>query len=98
MNLAAGTAGAGVTHGPEVFFQTGNGVDAFLWHAFGQPTLTGRDIKLPGVPGGNVRAAKNRFVELLLRNPKPLGRRDQFPSVSNRIFCEIIDEGKIAED
>ena len=49
-NLAARSARAGVSHGPEVVFESCDGMDAFLWHLFGQPTLTGGHINLQHVP------------------------------------------------
>src|SRR6266851_7350392 len=97
MNFAAGAAGAGIAHGPEVFLQSGNGNDAFRRDVLGEPELARVFVDAERRTGRDLRASENRDVELVFRNREPFGRSDQLPGVGDGFFLEVIAEGKVAE-
>ncbi len=91
VNLAAGAAGTGVAHLPEIVFRA-EFVDAIFRHASPKPQVVGF-----GIARNLVFALKDRDVELRLVNPKPLRRRDQLPRICDGIFLEVVAEGKISQ-
>ena len=71
-NFAARTAGTGVAHGPEIFFQAGDGNDAVFWRADFGPE--GGGFRVVGErDAGNFRAAENGEVELFERDANQSG-------------------------
>src|SRR5713101_2379653 len=96
MNLTARAARAGVAHGPEVVFgsQLENAIDG---NSLVQPI--GACFFVPLHIRGNRSPRKTPIkdchVEFFLVDAEPFRGSDEFPSVSNRIFLEIIAKRKI---
>src|ERR1035437_7004663 len=91
VNLAAGTAGTGVAHLPEIIFRA-ELVDAIFRHTLAKPQVVGL-----GIARNSVFALKDRDVELLFLNPKPLRRSNQLPRVGDGVFLEVVAKGKISQ-
>src|SRR5882762_9049914 len=64
VNFAARAAGAGVAHGPEVFFKAGNRNDAIFWRTDVHPQVQGLFVDTQDFSGSDLRAAKHGEVEL----------------------------------
>ncbi len=84
MNLAAGAAGAGVAHGPEI---------VFFAEAF-DPLFRHADLSVPDVVSFVV-VQVDRDPEFVFRQAVAVG--EQVPSEVNRLFLEVIAEGEVAE-
>ena len=96
MNFAARAAGAGVAHGPEIFFQARDGNDALGGNVLAQPQFLRFFVNAQLVAGRYFRAAENRDVQFFFIDSKPVRRSNQFPGVGDGVFLEIIAERKIA--
>jgi hypothetical protein len=75
-NLAAGAAGAGVAHGPEIVFQAGDGDDPLGGDVFLSPDIAGFFVDAQRCAGGDFGAAEDGYVELFFGEAVPLGRGD----------------------
>ncbi len=95
-DFAAWTAGAGVAHRPEVFFQSGNADDAILGRADFFPAICGFAIHGQFI-AGDFRSTEYGEVELVERDGEPIFAGDKLPRVGDGLFLEIIAEGKISE-
>ena len=91
VDLAAGAAGAGVAHLPEIVFQA-HLEDVVFGYALGNPQIVGF-----GVARHSAFAIKNRHIEFALVDPKPLRRSNQLPGVGDGVFLEIVAKRKIAQ-
>src|SRR6266567_7016431 len=97
MDFAAGAARTGIAHGPEVFFETGNGKNSVRRNFLRKPMALGFLIDSQGGARRDLGAAEHGEVKFVFVDAEPLRRSDQFPGVSNGLLLEIIPEGKIAE-
>ena len=72
-----------------------------MTRSFGAPILIQSDggvvIGRQSFTGRDFRAAENGEIKFIERDAVPLRRGDQFPGVGDRVFLEVIAEGKIAE-
>src|SRR5438477_6004794 len=91
MNLAAWPAGPGVAHLPEIVFQ------AELENAGFGDTLCDPQVVGFSITRHAAFAFEDTQVQLVLRNPKPLGRSNQLPRIRNGVFLEVIAKGKISQ-
>ena len=91
VNLAAGAAGAGVAHLPEIVFCS-ELVDAIFRHTLAEPQV----VRF-GIARDSVFAFEDRYVELRFVDSEPLRRRDQLPRVGYGIFLEVIAEREISQ-
>src|SRR5262249_34878921 len=96
-NFAAWAARARVTHGPEIVFEAGNRNDAVGRNILREPELLRFFVDAKLFARSDFRSAKNRGVELILRNREPFRRSEKFPGVGYGVLLEIIAKGKIAE-
>jgi len=97
VNFAARAAGAGVAHGPEVFFEAGNGNDAIFWRTDVHPQVQGLFVDTQDFSGRDFRTAEYGEVESFDRDIEPIWRGHQFPSVGDGVLLEIIAEGKVSQ-
>ena len=91
VNFAAGAAGAGVTHLPEIIFRA-KFVDAIFGHPSPEPQVVSF-----GVARDSAFAFENRYVELLFVDSKPLWRGDQLPGVGDGVLFEVISKREISQ-
>ena len=96
-NFAAGAAGAGIAHGPEIIFQAGNFEDAVFGRSELEPESGCFGVSAERDAGRNFGAAENGEIQLLQRKRVPIRRGEQFHGVGHGLFLEIIAEGKISE-
>ncbi len=95
-DFAAGAAGAGVAHGPEIVFQAGDGDDAVGWNILVEPNLPGVFINAKDCAWSHLRATENGDIQFVFGNVEPLGRSDQLPRIGDGFLLEVIAEGEIA--
>ena len=91
VNLAAGAAGTGVAHLPEIVFQA-HLVDAILGHALRNPEVVGFRVAIEAA-----FAVENGHVQFFFVDAEPFARGDQFPCVGDGVFLEVVAERKISE-
>ena len=84
MNFAAGTAGAGVAHGPEIVFQAGNRDHAIRGDLLLEPKSARFFVDTESCARRDFGSAEDRDVELVFRNPEPIGRSDKLPRKGDR--------------
>src|SRR3982074_2984059 len=65
VNFAAWAARAGIAHGPEVFFETGDGGYAIFRRADAYPKIQGLLVDAQDLSGRDLRAAKHSKIELI---------------------------------
>ncbi len=90
VNLAAWTAGAGISHLPEIIFRA-ELVDA-IFRYMPKPQIVSFNIAR-----NSVFAFENRYVQLFFFNSKPLRRSNQLPRVGDGILLEVIAKRKIPQ-
>src|SRR5260370_7871420 len=96
MNLATRSAWAGIAHGPEVLFDA-ESVDAVSGDTLCKPQIMSFVVAGKIGPTAPKIAIKNRDIQIVLWNRKPVRRSDQFPRISNRILLEIIPKREISQ-
>src|SRR5580704_9451915 len=96
MKFAAGPAGAGIAHGPEIFFKAGDFDYAIFGRADSGPEPGGFMVGSEFL-SGDFRPAEDGEIKFFERYSVPIRRGNQFPGVGDGLFLEIISEGKIAE-
>ena len=91
VNFAAGAAGAGVAHLPEIVFQA-HLEDAVFRYSLRCPQVIGFGVALHAT-----FAVKDGHVEFVFVDPEPVFRSDQIPGIGDGVFFEVVAEGKIAQ-
>src|SRR5262249_37431915 len=93
-NFTARTARAGIAHRPKIVFEAGNRDDAISGDILREPERFSLFVHAKRFTRRGFRSAKNRCVEFVLWNGKPLGRSEKFPGISDGVLLEIVAEGK----
>src|SRR4029077_19995117 len=96
MYFATRSAGAGIAHGPEVFFQSRYGNDALGGNVLAEPKRSRFFIDAQLDSGRDFGAAKNGDVELIFVDREPIRRGDQFPGEGDGLFFKVIAKRKVA--
>src|SRR5262249_55189773 len=96
VNFTTRAAGTGVAHGPEIVLKAGDFKDAIRGNVLREPELLCFVVCAEFVASRNLRPTEDGYVEFFFRDAVPVGRSDEFPSVSDGVLLEIVAEGKIA--